>query len=499
MNSLNSDRLLLTSSARLFMVEQSLTIMGGGYRAAAAMLRIRLSIVSELRTPSRQKQMWYQGVAVCIAVAIGVAATLSPAPESRAERTSPRQAAPPPVVQAVEKTAAVAAVVPAPSIKTPEPAAPATEVERVVTVKRGDTFMKVLRSAGAGRTDSAGAIAVMRKVFDPRGLRPGQTITVALRRDAGGKIPPQLMGYSFDAGLESAVKVERDASNAFTAKEIKKNLALRHRRSAGVIKSSLYKAGVRAGLPVSVLVELIHLFSWDVDFQRDIQPDDRFDIMFEQFQQADGSVARHGGVLFAELQLSGVRHRLYRYKVPNQIVEYFDEKGRSARKALMKTPIDGARLSSGYGRRRHPILGYNRMHRGIDFAAPRGTPIYAAGNGTVNYAGRNGAYGKYIRIRHNGKYSTAYAHLNGYARGLRKGKRVRQGQIIGYLGSTGRSTGPHLHYEILVGSRQVNPFRIRLPSGRNLDGPALKSFEKVRDGIDQRLAGLPPTTTVTSR
>jgi murein DD-endopeptidase MepM/ murein hydrolase activator NlpD len=210
-------------------------------------------------------------------------------------------------------------------------------------------------------------------------------------------------------------------------------------------------------------------------------------------------VARSGEILFAELRLSGVRHRLYRFKAEDRRAEYFDYKGRSAQKALMKTPIDGARLSSGYGRRRHPILGYTRMHRGIDFAAPRGTPVYSAGNGTVVRAGRNGSYGKYIRIRHNGRYSTAYAHLNGYARGLRKGRRVRQGQIVGYVGSTGRSTGPHLHYEILVGNRQVNPFRIKLPSGRRLGGRELKEFKAARDDIEQRLAGLPSTIKVTGR
>ncbi len=443
--------------------------------------------------------MWYQGAAVCIAVFIGLVAVLGPAPASRAERTV-AVAVVPAVAKAAVPETKVALAKPAAAVVIPaDPATPPAEFERKVRVKRGDTFMKVLRTAGASRTDAAGAIAAMRKVYDPRGLRVGQKLTITLRRDPVGKSKPQLMGYAFDAGLERAVHVERGANDVFSASEIKKNLARRDRRAASVITSSLYNAGRKAGLPASVLVDLIHLFSWDVDFQRDIQPKDRFDVLFEQFHLPDGSVVRSGNILFAELRLSGVRHRLYRFKVKNRRAEYFDGKGRSARKALMKTPIDGARLSSGYGRRRHPILGYTRMHRGLDFAAPRGTPVYAAGNGTIVRAGRNGAYGKYIRIRHNGRYSTAYAHLNGIRRGLRKGGRVRQGQIIGYVGSTGRSTGPHLHYEILIGNRQVNPFRIKLPSGRKLDVRELKQFKTVRDGIENRLAGLPLATKVTSR
>ncbi len=481
------------------MVNGLLTITGGGYGAAVVLLRIQLSKLSALRTPSRQKQMWYQGAVVCAAAAVGLAMALGPAPASHAERGAVASAAPAVAEPTAPATSIARATLAVPDAKNRDRDTPPAEVERVIRVKRGDTFMKVLRSAGASRIDAASAIAAMRKVYDPRGLRPGQKLTVTLRRDAVGKSGPQLMGYAFDAGLEIAVRVERGASDAFTASEIKKNLARRHRRAAGVIKSSLYKAGVKAGLPVTVLVDLIRLYSWDVDFQRDIQPRDRFDMMFETFHRADGSVARSGAILFAELRLSGVRHRLYRFKAENRRAEYFDHKGRSAQKALMKTPIDGARLSSGYGRRRHPILGYTRMHRGIDFAAPRGTPVYSAGNGTIVRAGRNGAYGKYIRIRHNGRYSTAYAHLKGYARGMRRGRRVRQGQIIGYVGSTGRSTGPHLHYEILVGNRQVNPFRITLPSGRHLSGRELKEFKTARDAIEQRLAGLPPTIKVTGR
>jgi murein DD-endopeptidase MepM/ murein hydrolase activator NlpD len=199
-------------------------------------------------------------------------------------------------------------------------------------------------------------------------------------------------------------------------------------------------------------------------------------------------------VLFASLTLSGKKKAIYRFKGDDGHTEYFDEEGRSAQKALMRTPIDGARLSSGFGQRRHPILGYNKMHRGVDFAAPSGTPIYAAGNGTIVYAGRKGGYGNYIRIRHNGNYDTAYAHMTGFARGMRVGRRVNQGQVIGYVGTTGRSTGPHLHYEVLRQGQQVNPMRIRMPSGRTLAGAEMKRFQGLRAALDQRYALLPRLT-----
>ena len=184
--------------------------------------------------------------------------------------------------------------------------------------------------------------------------------------------------------------------------------------------------------------------------------------------------------------LSGKPVRRYRYTPKSGVTDYFDEKGQSVRKTLMRTPIDGARLSSGYGMRKHPILGYSRMHKGVDFAAPRGTPIYAAGDGVVEMAGRNGGYGNYVRLRHTGSYKTAYAHMRGFAKGIRAGVRVKQGQVIGYVGTTGRSTGPHLHYEVMVDNKQTNPRSIKLPSGETLKGADLKAYEVARQDIDRR-------------
>lgn len=365
------------------------------------------------------------------------------------------------------------------------------ERRRTVKAKRGDTFMKLMLSAGAARVEAHRAIVAMRRVFDPRDLDVGQALTAIFQKD-------RLVGFSFRPAVDYTVRVTRDG-DVFEAEKITHALVRRDVRVSVTIRSNLYADAGKAGMPASVLVKLVRLLSWDVDFQRDIQKGDRFDALVERFDLEDGGTARWGDILYAELVLSGTPIRLYRHETKRGGVEYFDEKGRSAQKALMRTPINGARLSSGYGKRRHPILGYTKMHRGLDFAAPRGTPIYAAGSGRIRYAGRKGAYGRYIRIRHNGRYATAYAHLKRFARGVRRGKRVRQGQVIGYVGTSGRSTGPHLHYEILVNGRQVNPARLRLPSGRRLKGRELAAFHAERASLDRRRAALPTTLTVTSR
>jgi murein DD-endopeptidase MepM/ murein hydrolase activator NlpD len=221
--------------------------------------------------------------------------------------------------------------------------------------------------------------------------------------------------------------------------------------------------------------------------------------MFDEYRDEDGQMAKTGNISVAEMVLSGQKIRLYRYKAKDGFVDYYSATGQSVRKALLRTPIDGARISSGFGRRRHPILGYTRMHKGLDFAARRGTPIYAAGDGVVDFAGRNGGYGKYVRIRHTGIYKTAYAHMHRYGKGVRTGRRVRQGQIIGYVGSTGRSTGPHLHYEVHKNGRQVNPRSIKLPSGRTLKGRELTAFKMYRVELDRDYVALTQSQQVAER
>lgn len=363
------------------------------------------------------------------------------------------------------------------------------------TIGAGETLAGVLLRAGVESGDADDAIRAFAKLYDPRRLLPGQRLSVRFRTDTSksdtaqrGSAPGAFMGFAFEPDFRHAIAVARgddgDFAAAKEAKKVKRSLT----RVAGRINSSLYYAGERAGLPANVLAELVRIYSWDVDFQRDIREGDSFEVMYEEVRNEDGDVVHTGTIRYAALTLSGTRKPLYRFVGDGGDADYYDESGKGARKALMRTPIDGARLSSGFGRRFHPILGYTKMHRGVDFAAPPGTPIYAAGDGTVAFAGQKGGYGNYVNIRHNGQYSTAYAHMKAFARGISSGRRVHQGDIIGYVGTTGRSTGPHLHYEILVDNTQVNPLSVRMPSGRALKGSELARFQDVKSQLDLQFA-----------
>ena len=232
---------------------------------------------------------------------------------------------------------------------------------------------------------------------------------------------------------------------------------------------------------------MIKVFSFDVDFQRDIKQNDEFALFYERLTDETGTIAEIGPVIFARLKLRRREVKLYRFKLKKGEIDYFDNQGRSVKKFLLSTPTDGARISSGFGRRRHPILGYSKLHKGVDFAAPRGTPVYAAGNGIIEIAKRYGSYGNYVRIRHKNHYKTAYAHLKGFGPGIKSGIRVRQRRVIGYIGSTGRSTGPHLHYEVIYKNRHVNPRGVRIPTGIQLAGKEYKRFKAERKKIDRSM------------
>ena len=255
---------------------------------------------------------------------------------------------------------------------------------------------------------------------------------------------------------------------------------------SGKIKTSLYKAMKDQGLSEIVINEIIRIYSFDVDFQRDIYEGDKFEMIFTKKTDKDGETVQIEDPKYLMLSSRGTPLFYYLYDT-DEFSEYFDEKGKGMTKSLMKTPINGARLSSSYGMRKHPISGYNKMHKGVDFAAPSGTPIFAAGNGVIEYAGRNGGYGKYIRIRHDSTYKTAYAHLKSYKKGMSSGVRVKQGDVIGYVGSTGKSTGPHLHYEIIVNGVQINPATLKLPSGRKLNEQQLNEFKSLVLRIDEEV------------
>ena len=364
-------------------------------------------------------------------------------------------------------------------------------VERVtMTLGRGDTLMKLLVDAGTDRNDAHAAIDGVRPVLNPRRLRAGTDIAIAFHPTAG-LAKPILAGFSVDLDTETRVEVMREADGKFVPKKVTKPLFLQTVRRSGAIRHSLYGDAVAAGVSPSVLLQLIKMFSYDVDFQRDIQNGDHFELMYETYVDESGNEVRDGDVLYASMTLSGITYPLYRFTLGDGTTDYFNDKGQSARKALLRTPIDGARLSSGFGMRKHPVLGYSKMHKGLDFAAPRGTPIFAAGDGVIERASKFSSYGLYVRIRHNTEYDTAYAHMNRIGKGIYPGKRVRQGDIIGYVGTTGRSTGPHLHYEVLKNGTQVNPMKVKLPTGIILTGKDLRTFEAKRNEIRSAYANLP--------
>ena len=364
-------------------------------------------------------------------------------------------------------------------------------VARTFMVRSGDNLASLLRKAGVDRVQAYAAVRSLRGIYDPRrDFRVGDALKISMGTVNGpGPNGSNLAELLLPVAYNRDVVVRRTAGGEFVAEEVVKVLERELVQVNGTINASLFQDGRAAGIPIPVIAELIRIYSFSVDFQRELQKGDRFELVFERFLGRDGEAVHDGKVQFAQLTLRGAEQPVYLYETSEGDRDYFTGDGSSIRRALMRTPIDGARLSSGFGRRRHPILGYTRVHSGIDFAASRGTPIFAAGDGRITQAGRNGAYGNYIRIRHNSAYETAYAHLNGYAKGMKVGTRIRQGQVIGYVGSTGRATGSHLHYEIIQDGRQINPMKLRLPSGEKLKAAELERFLAYRDRVDALYSG----------
>ena len=363
---------------------------------------------------------------------------------------------------------------------------------RKVIIREGDTLFDALVNSGVRPLEAEKAISTARKLANPRKLKPGQTLHLFFA-NATEAIPSEdgiiLAELSIDLNVKQRLRVARLLDGAFIAGFVTRPLKTVQRKAEGIIKSSLYEAASRKNVSAKTLAKLIRIFSYDVDFQRDIRKGDIFKIFYEVLMDDGGHIVDSGEILYSSLTLSGTGLSVYKFTSKDQSIDdYFDDQGQSVKKALMRTPIDGARLTSSYGNRKHPTLGYTKMHRGVDFGAPRGTPIFAAGDGVVDKLGTHGAYGNYIRLRHGPVYQTAYAHLHKFASGLQAGKRVKQGDTIGFVGSTGRSTGPHLHYEVLKNGKQVNPLGVKLPSGMLLQGSELNKFRKERQRLLDQFA-----------
>lgn len=383
---------------------------------------------------------------------------------------------------------------------TPEPqAADATEpalktVEH--TLEKGDTLLNVLVAHDVAYQEASRVIDALRKHYNPRDLRPGHSITLRLApggdtNEAGEAARAQVADMAINLSAVDRVELTRLPEGAFIAEKTEKPLKPVPTLAGGTIANSLFETGYANGIPDGVLAELVQAYSYDVDFQREIQRGDQVEVLFDRLVTEDGEEAGYGAIHYAMLKLRGKPIKIYRYETEDGFAGFYHENGESVVKALLKTPVNGARISSGFGKRRHPILGYTKMHKGTDFAAPTGTPIYAAGDGVVKYVGRKGGYGNYIKIRHSDTYDTAYAHLHRYASDMRPGKKVKQGQVIGYVGSTGRSTGPHLHYEVHKNGRQVNPMKEKFETGKQLKGKQLAAFKASIGEIRQQVATLP--------
>lgn len=365
---------------------------------------------------------------------------------------------------------------------------PAVPSERIVTIGKGDALGKVIQKEGVGASEVHEIIEAMGKNFNPRDLKVGQDVHMHFEphEEEGGY---KLTDLKIELNPLKTITVKREGDefqSALEEKEVKQVI----QAQKAVIKNSLYGSAAKAGIPKTVVSEAIRIYSQNVDFQRDVHSGDSLEVMYETHQTEDGYVAKTGNVLFAQLTLDGRKIPLYRYESADGSVDFYGPDGQSTKKTLMKTPIDGARMSSGFGMRRHPVLGYSKMHKGVDFAAPTGTPIYAAGEGKVVKAGRFSSYGNYVRIKHRGDLDTAYGHMSKIASGIKPGTRVKQGQIIGYVGTTGRSTGPHLHYEVLVASKQVNPRGVNLPVGQALAGRDLKKFKSHMAEVNNQFAAI---------
>ena len=347
---------------------------------------------------------------------------------------------------------------------------------KAFVVEEGEILMAELLRIESDTLQAHAATLALGEVFNLRRIRAGQPFDAVF--DADG-----LLELAMTPVPGERIVVRRGEDGAYAAARSELPLELQYVAVSGKIVSSLYQAAVDQGVPLVVLQRMILSYSFDVDFQREIQRGDSFSILFERYVDEAGEVVRYGLPLFMTLNVSGATLPVYRFTPQSGFADYFNDVGESVRKALLRTPIDGARITSGFGQR--TLFGYTAMHKGVDFGAPTGTPILAAGNGVIEAIGFNGGYGNYIRIRHNSTYKTAYAHMSRFAQGLASGSRVRQGQTIGFVGSTGRSTGPHLHYEVLVNNVQINPLDVRLPAGEILTGDELERFYSQRDQLDE--------------
>ena len=354
-------------------------------------------------------------------------------------------------------------------------------------LQEGETFTGALKQADLEDDEISDVVNIISKKIDLRKLKVGTLIETYTKSVNDKKIINEIIIYP---DIEKKIYVKK-VNNKFVAGEDKKKLFSKLKLYEVEIHNSIYESLKKIDTPDEIIMEFVQLYSFDIDFQRDIRKGNKIKIFFEIYTDSQNNYIKSGNINFSEIILDDESYELYRFHSEgDEFVEYFNSDGKSATKALMKTPINGARLSSGFGMRKHPILGYNKKHQGVDFAAPTGTPIMAAGTGHIEFVGNNGGAGKYIRIKHLNGYKTSYSHLSKYASGIQKNIKVRQGQVIGYVGNTGLSTGPHLHYEVIFNGKRINPMKMKLPSGKQLKDKNLEIFLAEKNRINAEVSKL---------
>jgi len=364
---------------------------------------------------------------------------------------------------------------------------PSQVVTREVEVGFGQSFADVLTDAGVDDTDASAAMNALSKIFSLQKLRAGQDVTLTFNRSPQDE---RFTGAVFQPEDTKEFSIVRQSNGSFVG-HAKSIPVIRERVAArGEIRSSVFEAGDRAGVPHAVMAAMIRIYAHSIDFQRDIQPGDSFEILYDQPKTVQGRPVGEGSIIYAAMHIGNDVKPVYRVTFSDKSVDYFDASGHSARRSLLRTPLAVAHVTSGFGMRRHPLLGYSKMHKGVDFGAPTGTPIFAAGPGVVEEVGFKGGYGRFILIRHANGYQTAYGHMSRFNSHLYRGAKVNQGEVIAYVGSSGRSTGPHLHFEVRLNGKQLNPLSVKVASGRSLGGAQLAQFKSGQTHIYDEYAKL---------
>jgi murein DD-endopeptidase MepM/ murein hydrolase activator NlpD len=369
-------------------------------------------------------------------------------------------------------------------------------------VQNGDSFSNILRKYDVAESDITSIINAMKKYYDPSKINIGQNIAMFYENYVNDEeeLKRYLNVIKLSISPTKSLEVIRNQTGTFDAKEVKVQLEKYLAYVSADISNSLFSSATQNDIPRSVINEVVRQLSYDIDFQRDVRNGDKFSVIYETFYDSKGEFAMYGKPIYMSATIDNNHIEYYYFENSDNVNgDYYTINGTSVKKDLLKTPINAARISSSFGLRKHPVLGFTKMHNGVDFPAPIGTPIFAAGDGVVQEAKRKGAYGNYVRIKHNGTYATAYAHLSKFAHNIKPGSKVKQGEIVGFVGTTGRSTGPHLHYEVIQNGKHINPMSLKLTSNQKLSNKNLKQFNDYVKKVNNKILSIPSRAEISAK